>query len=319
MDTRPAVSVIYVSWNTAAELRASLEALRAERGPAGLEFIVVDNASADGTPEMVRDEFPRVRLIANPDNRGFATAVNQGWRAARGHLCLVLNPDVRVPAGVVQALAGFLEAAPRVGVCAPVLSDEEGGDTQGSRQFACLTQRLDRRVRARPHGALLEAPVGEWGRAVRAHWLMGACMMIRREALEETGGFDEGFFLYGEDMDWCLRALRAGWEVALLPDLEAVHMGARSAAQVAPRLTTWRYYDGYFRFIANAHGGVVARANFLWWLGKSALSSAVLAPLSLAVPRLRPRLAFEAGRLSFCLHHLGRPFWLCRFGRNHPG
>ena len=172
-------------------------------------------------------------------------------------------------------------------------------------------------MRERPHGAPLEAAAGEWGRALRVHWLMGACMMLRREALEATGGFDEGFFLYGEDIDWGYRALQAGWEVALLPDLEAVHLGARSSAQVAQRVTTWRFYDGYFRFIANAHGGLVARGNFLWWLGKSAASSAALAPLSLALPRLRPRLAFEAGRLSFCLRHLGRPFLLCRFGRNH--
>ena len=115
MDTRPAVSVIYVSWNTAAELRASLQAMGAQSGPDALEFIVVDNASADGTPRMVQDEFPDARLIANPSNRGFATAVNQGWRAATAPLCLLLNPDVMVSPGVALALAGFMQAAGQVG------------------------------------------------------------------------------------------------------------------------------------------------------------------------------------------------------------
>jgi GT2 family glycosyltransferase len=315
----PTVTVIYVSWNTAEELQRSLRALGAETGFGGRQVVVVDNHSTDGTPQMVAQEFPEVTLIANPDNRGFAAAVNQGWRAATGEYILLLNPDAFVEPPTLQAMVELLEACPQMGACAPLLVDEGGEPTDNARPFPALTQRLDPCLRDRPHGVPLEVPAGSWGTVTRAHWLMGALLLIRRAALEDTSGFDEGFFLYGEDMDWCLRARRAGWEIALLAERRALHLGNRSAAKAPSRLGLWRRYDGYFRFLQRAHGKWFARAVFLWWLARTGLTYLAWGPLALVLPRWRGRWRIQKDRFVFCLTHLGRPFLTAEFGHNHPG
>ncbi len=313
----PDVTVLYVNWNTADELAASLQALTPTHATADLEIIVVDNASTDRTVEMLRNGDPTVRLIANSENRGFATAGNQGWQTSTAPLVRIMNPDTLLQPETLAAMVAFMRASPGLAACAPALDDEEGRSTENARPFPPLTLRLDHDIRARPHGEPLDIPDGPWGSVTRAHWLMGACLLVRRQALEDTGGFDEGFFLYGEDIDWCYRARRAGWEIALLDDLTATHSGNRSASQVPGRTSTWRRHDGYFRYLARAHGPLAARANFLWWLLRSALASAVLCPLALARPSLRSRRDHELGRLGFCVSHLGAPFVLCRFGSNH--
>ncbi|MBI3921261.1 MAG: glycosyltransferase family 2 protein [Armatimonadetes bacterium] len=315
------LSIVYVSWNTTEELRKSLEALIATGIPEDTEVLVVDNASTDGTPEEVRAIFPRVRLIVNTENRGFAAAFNQGWRAATGRFCLLLNPDTSITPATISIMLGFMESCSTFGACAPVLVGETGETTDNARPFPPLTLRLDKQVRSRPHGEPLNVPTGPWGRVTRAHWLMGACVLLRREALEATGGFDEGYFLYAEDIDWCYRAFCADWEVALLEDRRAVHLGGRSAAQVEWGLSMQRLYDGYFRFLTRAHGGIAARANFLWWLFKCGGTVVLLAPFSLFSPSLQTGYTHNMARFRFCLTHLGAPFLLCRFGRNHapPG
>jgi GT2 family glycosyltransferase len=307
------IAVVYVSWNTREELGRSLNALRVPGGQ-GLEFVVVDNASSDGTVVMLEEGFPGVRVIANPDNRGFATAFNQGWRATDRPFVLLMNPDVILPVDALRALCGCIRAHPPVGVIAPVLVDEDGGDTESARPFPPLTLRL-LGGELPDHGEALD--LSGCPGAVAVHWLMGACCLFRREALEATGGFDEGFFLYGEDIDWALRAWRAGWTVAQLSGLTAVHLGHRSAVQVAPMITTMRRHDGYFRYLAQAHGPWAARGNYLWWLLRAGLAAMLLAPAAALNPALRPRLSHEWGRLWYCLTHLGRPLARAQFGRNH--
>jgi GT2 family glycosyltransferase len=315
----PTVTVIYVSWNTAQELQRSLEALGPDRRLGGMQVVVVDNHSGDGTPQMVAQQFPQVTLIANPDNRGFATAVNQGWHAATGDYVLLLNPDAFLEPDTLQTMVALMEACPTLGACAPVLVDEDGGPTDNPRPFPALTQCLDPCLKGRPHGAPLEVPQGPWGAVNRAHWLMGALVLIRRATLQDTAGFDEGFFLYGEDMDWCLRARRAGWEIGLLEGCRAIHLGNRSAAKAPSRLGLWRRYDGYFRFLERAHGGLIARAVFLWWLGRTGLTSLALGLPALVSGAWRGRWRVQWDRFVFCLAHLGRPFLTASFGHNHPG
>lgn len=315
----PTVTVIYVSWNTAEELQRSLQALGPDRQFGGMQVVVVDNHSHDGTPQMVAQQFPGVTLIANSDNLGFSTAVNQGWRAATGDYVLLLNPDSFVEPQTLQTMVALMESCPQLGACAPLLVDEDGQATDNARPFPALTQRLDPCLKGRPHGASLQVPPGPWGAVTRTHWLMGALILIRRATLEDTAGFDEGFFLYGEDMDWCLRARRMGWEIALLTDCRAIHLGNRSAAKAPTRLGLWRRYDGYFRFLHCAHGGLVARAVFLWWLVRTGLTCLVCALPALTSAAWRARWRVQWDRFVFCLAHLGRPFLAANFGHNHPG
>ncbi len=306
---QPLLTCVYVSWNTSAELAASLRRLAAVPiGPR--EVVVVDNHSTDDTVAMLARDFPDVTVIANPDNRGFAAAVNQGWQAGSGAYCLLLNPDALLDEPALAAMLGALAACPTLGACAPVLLAEDGEATDNARPFPAPTLRLDRATRERPHGALLPVPSGPWGEVRRAHWVMGACLLIRREAMAAIGGFDAGYFLYGEDIDFGYRLFRAGWDLGLLTEHQAIHLGDRSGRQVASDLSTMRRHDGYFRYLAQAHGPWLARGVLLWWL--------LSAGAKLLAARLRRRPPeHEQGRLRYVLRHLGRPFWRGQFGRNH--
>lgn len=311
-DALSEIVAVYVSWNTRDELAESLEVLLGKDG-AAVEVVVVDNASGDGTVEMLRERFPDVRVIANRENRGFAAAFNQGWRASERPYVLQMNPDTVLPPGELASLCHCLCGNPRLAAVAPVLVDEEGRDTESARPFPPLTLRLlgDELPRHGEPLALEGCPD-----AVAVHWFMGACGLFRREALEATGGFDEGFFLYAEDIDWGLRAWRAGWQIAQISTLEVTHYGSRAGDQVPSWTTMMRRNDGYFRYLAQAHGPWAARGNYLWWLLHAGLATVALAPASLLRPALRPRLRHEWGRVAYCLTHLGRPFLLARFGRN---
>ncbi len=312
-DVLSQIVAVYVSWNTREELAASLDAALAS-GDAGPEVVVVDNASSDGTTEMLRERFPQVRVIANADNRGFATAFNQGWRASERPFVLQMNPDTVLPPDKLATLQRCLAANPELGAVAPVLVADDGEDTESARPFPPLTLKLlGDELPTHGEPMALEG----CGQATAVHWFMGACGLFRREALEATDGFDEGYFLYAEDIDWGLRAWRAGWRIAQITSLQAVHHGNRSAEQVPSWLSTMRRNDGYFRYLAQAHGPWAARGNYLWWMARAGLNTLVLAPLSLFRPELRPALRHELGRLGYCLTHLGRPFILARFGRNH--
>ncbi len=312
-DALTQIVAVYVSWNTRDELAASLETLLGPGG-GGPQVVVVDNASSDGTVEMVRERFPQVHVIANPDNRGFATAFNQGWRASERPFVLQMNPDTVLPPDALTVLHGCLAANPELGAVAPVLVDDRGEDTQSARPFPPLTLKLlgDELPMHGESMALEGCPD-----AAAIHWFMGACGLIRREALAATDGFDEGFFLYSEDIDWGLRAWRAGRRLAQVASLQVVHHGSCSSEQVSSWLTMMRRHDGYFRYLTQAHGPWAARGNYLWWLARAGLATLLLAPPSLFRPGLRPRLRHEAGRVGYCLTHLGRPFLLARFGRNH--
>ena len=311
------LSVIYVSWNSREPLAVSLLSLLTEARDFALDVTVVDNASADGTAQMVRERFGQVALIANDANLGFAVAVNQGLSVSQGQYVLLLNPDALISASVISSMLEFLEACPKVGACSPLLVDDDGASTVNSVAFAPLIQRLDPLVRAHPHGAVLDLPPGPWGRVTRAHWLAGACLLVRREVFEATAGMDAGFFLYWEDIDWCYRCLHAGWEVALLEDLTALHPGGHSAKQLPRPVTLVRMHDGYFRFLASAFGCGVARANFVQWVLNAGVKAPAFWLLSRCSERWAYRSIFESSRLHFCLRNSGRPFWRCEFGRNY--
>lgn len=311
------VGVIYVTWNSREILGRTLTSLLGGERAFELHVAVVDNASADGTAQWVKEQFPGVALRVNEANEGFAVAVNQGARIVRGNYLLVLNPDTVITTATIARMVEFLEACPTVGACGPVTVDDEGLPNANAVAFPPLSRRLDPLLRTHPHGAPLELPPGPWGTVTRAHWLTGACLMIRRETFVATGGMDEGYFMYWEDVDWCYRCLHAGWEVALLADLRALHPGGHSARQIARPLTLYRMHDSYFRFLTCAHGKLVARANFVQWFFNAGVKWLVLAPLSRFVPRLQTRVLFEGSRLRFCLANCGTPFWRCRFGRNY--
>jgi len=233
------VSVIIVSWNTCSITRDCLRSVFDETRGIDFEVIVVDNASSDGSAEMVRREFPRAVLIENRQNRGFAAANNQAMRVARGKYVLLLNSDTVLIDGAIQECFAFIEKHPEAAVVGCKALNEDG-----SLQFTCsmFPGLLNQLLLAT---GLSSALGGNrfFGRADMTWWdhnelrevdfVAGCFMLVRRAAVEQVGVMDENYFMYAEEADWCLRFRRAGWKVFYYPDARFHHLlGASEKSSV---------------------------------------------------------------------------------------
>lgn len=208
-----ALSVVVVNWNGAAYLGACLASARG----AGREVIVVDNASRDGSAELVRRSFPDVVWLANDTNLGFARAANRGLRHARGRYVLFLNPDARADDDAITASIAVLEQRPDVGLVGVATHDASGALVPTVEPFFSLWQLW------RPWPKRVTAPRGPG--PVEVDWCHGAFFLGRRADLDALGGYDEAYFLYAEDMDLCFRVHGSGKSVVYLPQVSIVHEG----------------------------------------------------------------------------------------------
>lgn len=236
------LSIIVVNWNTREITRACLESVRHWVRAIPHEVILVDNASSDGSADMVRRDFPDVRLIANEENVGFGRANNQAMRVARGEYFFLLNSDTLLFDDSVDRFTEKVAAEPDVGIAGCRLLFEDRRLQSSCARFPSLRLALLEELvlykllsRERQGEVLLG---GYWPhhrtRDVDAVW--GAAMLVRRQVFEETGGFDERMFMYGEDLDWCMRVRDRGWRIRFHHDCSIVHLDHRSSAQ--------RYGDG---------------------------------------------------------------------------
>jgi N-acetylglucosaminyl-diphospho-decaprenol L-rhamnosyltransferase len=243
------LAIIIVSWNVRQLLRScltsvyqSLYASSLERRPLSAEVWVVDNNSADGTREMVRERFPQARLIANGENRGFAGGNNQALERAlkeRPRFALLLNPDTAVRGRALETLVRFMEGTTQAGMSGARLVFGDGSFQHSAFRFPGLAQILldlfplpgplhDTRLNGRyPRGWY--APGAP---PFRVDHPLGAAMLIRREAIEDVGLMDTGFYLYCEEIDWAMRMWASGWEVYCVPGAEIVHYGGQSTSQI---------------------------------------------------------------------------------------
>lgn len=231
------VSVVIVSYQTPELLAQCLRSLQRE-APEAQDIIVVDNASGDGTLDILRRDFPQVRCISSRVNVGFAKGVNWGLTNARAEHVLVLNPDIVLAPGSLQALVHELEQHPDVGLIAPKLVFPDGG-----LQHSCLRWQTPTIVAYRrtilgrtPFGkhSLQRYLMRDYDHAAPrdVDWVIGGAMLLRRQALDEVGGLDERFFLYFEDMDWCRRFWQAGWRVRYEPRAVMTHHHRRESARL---------------------------------------------------------------------------------------
>ncbi len=285
----PDLSIIIVNWNVHDLLRDCLMAIQRSPGvvlaeaqqggeaaqhlppshplqPAiTAEVIVVDNASSDGSAEMVATQFPWVRLIANPDNRGFAAANNQGLAISRGRYVLFLNPDTVVVDDALRALVHYMDLHPEAGAVGPLLRYGDGSLQPSCRRFPTLTIALFESTPIAWHW-----PDNPWARHYRmadlqeptagvqeVDWLVGAALLVRREALDQVEGFDEGYFMYSEELDLCRRLKEAGWRIFYLPFAQVIHYEGRSSEQaIAARHI--RFQASKVRYFRKFHGPLAA-------------------------------------------------------------
>ena len=219
------VSAIVVTYNAAPWIERPLESLRGT----GAEVIVVDNGSTDGTLVLVREQFPEARIVEQ-ENRGFGAGNNTGMRAASGRYFLLLNPDAWLTEGALEDLVAFLDGHPEAAVVGPRLLNPDGSLQRSVRGYPTpwrlATEYFFLRKLA-PHTEALNALFGAGfdHKSVReADYLFGACLLVRREAVDSIGGFDEDFFLMSEEVDWLYRFRQAGWKVLFYPGAEAYHV-----------------------------------------------------------------------------------------------
>lgn len=286
----PSISVIIVSWNARQHLQNCLASL-AETSAALLhEIIVVDNASTDGSPEMVETQFPNVMLIRASENLGFARANNLGIKQASGSFLALVNSDVIVHPGCFEQLTRVLEGQKEVGLVGPRIT---GGD--GRLQLTCrrlpslwnLTCRalaLDRVLSRWPHFSGFEMRHWDYANLAEVEVLSGCFWLARKSAVEQVGGLDERFFFYAEDLDWCKRFHDLGWKVLFVPEATATHFGGGSSANAPLRYSI-----------------EMLRANLIYWdkhHGSLGRFGYYLLDILYHSLRLVPRAVFSLGRSS---------------------
>lgn len=262
-DAVPDLSIITVSWNVRDLLRACLASIKDSCLSYSLEVFVVDNASSDGSADMVAREFPGVHLLRNSANAGFTRGNNQALALSRGRYVLFLNPDTRVEGDALAAMVAYMDAHPAAGALGPQLRYGDGSLQSSRRRFPTFGTALFESTPLAWHW-----PGNPW--AARYHmtdtpddqtqpvdWVVGAALLVRRAVVEQIGGFDEGYFMYSEELDWCRRAGQAGWGAVYLPAARVIHYEGKSSEQaVAARHI--RFQTSKLRYFRKYHGAGTA-------------------------------------------------------------
>lgn len=254
------VSITIVSYNGRDFLRRCLTSIYRHTQDIQFEVIVVDNASQDGTPEMVLSEFPKVTLIRRSSNAGFAYGTNQGIAVARGQAILVINPDTELTDNVLPPMLAYLADNEDIGIVAPKLLNTDGGLQLSCRAFptfgTAFFNRYSLLTRLRPNNRFSSHYLMtdfDHESIADVDWASAACWLVPRHTFERVGPLDEGYFWSIEDVDYCQRVHRAGLRVVYFPEVSVVHHIGASSETLANRTVIerhrgmWRYYRAYLR------------------------------------------------------------------------
>jgi GT2 family glycosyltransferase len=230
------VSVVIVGWNAKHYLELCLESLAKAPPRRSMEVFVVDNASADGSAEMIEAKFPWVKLIKSSENLGFSKGNNVAIRGCQGRYIALVNPDVIVFPGCLDALADFLDQNPKVGNVGPRVFNPDMSMQSTCRRFPtlwnnfCSASRLESIFKNSRFFAGEHMFYFPHDRTLAVDVIVGCFSMIRRETFDQVGLLDEGLFMYGDDVDWCRRARNAGWEIMFYPGGQAIHDRGKTTA-----------------------------------------------------------------------------------------
>jgi N-acetylglucosaminyl-diphospho-decaprenol L-rhamnosyltransferase len=250
----PDLAVVVVNHNAGAFLARCLESVHTSAGDIGLEVVVVDNASRDGSPRHAEEAGARV--LRNERNRGFAPAANQGIGATTAPFVLLLNPDAEIVGGTLSALVKVARERPRAGAVGLLVRNPDGSIQPSARRVPRLFEAL---------GHAFLGPIAPGNRFTRSYtmagwdrtaereveWVSGSAMLLRRDATSEVGPFDDGYFMYVEDVDLCTRLRRAGWSVLFSPEVEVVHeigvstRGQRGRMAFQHSRSVYRYFSKF--------------------------------------------------------------------------
>jgi GT2 family glycosyltransferase len=306
------LSIVIVNWNGRELLEGCLASIDREvrsRGDAGrisTETLVVDQASSDGSPAAVREKFPWAELIELPANVGFAAGSNAGLRRAKGRHCVLLNNDTVVLRDALERCVRHLDAHAEVGVVGPQLLNPDGSKQNSVHSTPNLVTEIV------PRGLLeVLAPWRypskryEHSGPVRVEAVLGACLCVRREVLDDVGLMPEEYFFFLEETDWCLRIRQAGWKVVHLPDARVVHLHGATSKRRVPAETRIEFHRSLYRFFRTHRGERVFRRVLALRVAKGFLYAATGWLPALASARARDRWIQNLRVLAW--HLRGRP------------
>jgi len=260
------ISIVIVSWNSHDYLSECLSSLAAGAGPLSFEVFVVDNASRDGSADLVREKFPWAHLIPNSENRGFAAANNQALRISSGRYALLLNPDTRVHPQAIEGVVGFMDHHPEAAACGCLLLNEDGSVQHAVRRFPTFAFALGAKTILGRMGLFRRRYDFVKMRGMRFDTTMevdqpsGAALFLRQRVLAEVGLLDERYFMFFEEVDLCRRIKDAGYRIYLFPEARITHYGGRSRRQNRAQiiLPGLRSMLRYFRL----HEGIIRSSLF---------------------------------------------------------
>jgi N-acetylglucosaminyl-diphospho-decaprenol L-rhamnosyltransferase len=252
----PDLGIVVVDYNAGPHLARCIDSVVAQTGDASVEVVVVDNASRDGSAKRAAAAHPEVTLIENPDNRGFATAANQGIRATSAPFVFVLNPDAEISAGTLSGLVKLAADRPTAGAIGPLVREPDGSIYPSARKIPSIGEAVGHAFLQPfdPDNRFSRAyTMSGWDRASEREvsWVSGSCVLLRRDALDQVGLFDEGYFMYAEDADLCTRLRAAGWKVLFTPELEVTH--ERGVSTGNSRRMIHEHSRSIYRYFAKHH------------------------------------------------------------------
>lgn len=298
------LSIIIVTWNTAALLRRCLQSIAETVQGLACEVIVVDNASSDGTAAMLREAYPWVRLIANAENRGFGAANNQALRLMAGRYALLLNSDTVLTDSAVRVLFDFMERTPAAAMAGGQLLNADGSRQNSIAAFPTpltlltnmplLEALFPRRFPSKRH---------DYPGPIEVDSVIGACLMVRKSAIDRVGMLDERYFFFFEETDWARQMRAAGWKVFHVPAARIYHLQGQSIGRsVRSRIAFYRSRYQYFEKWESAGTYRLVRAILWLRLAANALLTSLAVVLTLGLRReLRDKAAVYGSLLAWHL------------------
>ncbi len=307
------LSVIIVNWNTRNLLVRCLNSIYQTVRTVEMEVWVVDNGSKDGSGAAAAERFPETKFVQNKVNFGFAKANNQVLNMAAGRYLLLLNPDTEVSPGAVEKLISFMDAHLEAGGAGAQLINSDGSKQNSIANFPSLaTELLNKSILRWLFPKQFPGKERNYSEPIEVDSVIGACMMVRREALDQVGFLDEDYFLFLEETDWCYRMKRAGWKIYHVPQAEVYHFQGKSAETERKRAKV-EYYRSRYHFFRKNRGNlqwVILLVGLLIRLGFEMLSVATASLITLfAVKGWRKKLAIYSylfwWHLKLCPEDMG--------------
>lgn len=291
------LTISVVSHNSRDLLKTCLRSIYQKAEGIRFEVVVVDNGSTDGSVEMVQKDFPQVKLIQNQENLGFARANNQAIKHSKGRYILLFNPDSIFKNGSLNETVKFMDSHPEVGILGSKILNSDGTIQESNASFPNLfteflrvfqvkkiiaSMKLRKKI-GQKWSRLLGSTIREYFRVYwdserirQVDWVTGACLMVKRKAIEDVGLLDENFFMYYEDADWCYRMRQRGWRVYYYPFLEVVHYVGKADVEFSQRVFIERHKSMYHYFQKHAGKTVLFLLRLFVWSGLGLRSMGLL-------------------------------------------